>query len=216
MDIGGSISVLLDKGGFAAYPILFCGFVMAVIGLERLMSLFFRYSFNTEAALEGVRAQVLERKYTQALQVCNGKPNAPDLSVVKAGLIAVETGREAMKSSLSAAVLGVSHKVEARLQYLALIANVSTLLGLMGTIFGLIKTFDAIGKADAAEKARLLGEGISEAMYATGAGLIVGVIAMVVHTVCTTKADAIIGQAQDAGLKLMTWVEQSERSTHAG
>ena len=94
MDIGGSMSVLLDKGGFAAYLILFCGFVMAVIGLERLMSLFFRYSFNTEAALEGVRAQVLERKYTQALQVCNGKPNAPDLSVVKAGLIAVETGRE--------------------------------------------------------------------------------------------------------------------------
>jgi biopolymer transport protein ExbB len=98
------------------------------------------------------------------------------------------------------------------MQYLALIANVATLLGLFGTITGLIKTFNAIANADAAQKAQLLGIGISEAMYSTAAGLIVGIAAMVVHTICVSKSDSIVGKAQDVGYKVITWIEQSERA----
>jgi biopolymer transport protein ExbB/TolQ len=118
-----------------------------------------------------------------------------------------------MKSALGAAVLEITHKCEARVAYLALIANVATLLGLLGTISGLIKTFASIANADPAEKAKLLGLGISEAMYATAAGLFVGITAMVVHTLCVSKGESIVGDAQDAGLKVITWIEQSERVT---
>jgi biopolymer transport protein ExbB/TolQ len=73
-----------------------------------------------------------------------------------------------------------------------------------------------MANADAGEKARLLGSGISEAMYATAAGLLVGVAAMVVHTMCVSKTDVIVGKAQRSGLDLMTWIEQSERSKAIG
>jgi biopolymer transport protein ExbB len=212
MDFAAAIQTLIQHGGFAAWLIIIAGFALVVVGLERVYTLYFLLSFDATKAIESIRSEILARKYTQAIQVCNAKPGSPELQVVKAGLMAVENGREAMKSALGASVLDVTHRAELRVQYLGLIANVATLLGLLGTITGLIKTFSAISNADPAEKAKILGMGISEAMYCTGAGLIVGIAAMVLHTVCTQKADTVIGQSQDAGLRLITWVEQSERA----
>lgn len=208
----GVLDTLLNHGGFATYLILGAATALLVIGTDRLLALYFRLSYNATAALTTIRGYILERKYTEALQVCNAKANAPDITVVKAGIMAVENGREAMKSALGGAILEVSHRCEKRVGYIALIANVATLLGLLGTITGLIKTFASIANADPAEKAKLLGVGISEAMYATAAGLVVGIVAMVVHTLCSAKSDSIIGSAQEAGLNLVTWIEQSERS----
>ncbi|OFZ05765.1 MAG: hypothetical protein A2070_09845 [Bdellovibrionales bacterium GWC1_52_8] len=205
------LSVLLEQGGFATYLIVGAALILLVIGTERLATLYFILSHNVHDSLGSIRSLILEKKYTDAIQVCNSRPNAPDITVVKAGLMAVENGREAMKSAIGGAVLSVGHRCDIRVGYLALIANVATLLGLLGTITGLIKTFASIANADTAEKAKLLGMGISEAMYATATGLVVGITAMVVHTICTSKADSIIGNAQDTGLKLITWVEQSER-----
>jgi biopolymer transport protein ExbB/TolQ len=213
---GNPIQILLEHGGFASWMIIIAAAILIIVGAERIITLFMRLSFNTKASMESMRSRILDKKYTEALQICNAQPNAPEIAVMKAGLMAVENGREAMKSALSGAVLEVNHKCEARLPYLSLIANVATLLGLLGTIFGLIKTFSAIANADAAEKAKLLGLGISEAMYCTAAGLCVGVLAMVAYTICVTKADEITGNAQDAGYKLVTWIEQSERAANAG
>lgn len=212
---GNVISVLIEHGGIAAYLIIASGIALVVVALERIITLFGRLSFNTQPSLERIRDFIVDKRYTDALQVCNSQAAAPALQVQKSGLMAVEHGREAMKHSISEAVLTISQKCEKRISYLALIANVATLLGLFGTILGLIKTFEAIAKSDPAKKGELLGIGISEAMYCTAAGLFVGISAMVVHTICMSKADDIVGNAQDAGLKLMTWVEQSERSSHA-
>ena len=75
-----------------------------------------------------------------------------------------------------------------------------------------MKTFAALKDIDPAKKAELLGSGISEAMVATAAGLVVGISAMVVHTLCTQKIDQIVGQSKKTGFDLITLVEQSERS----
>lgn len=211
MGIFDAIRTLSEHGGFAVFLIFFSAVVLLAVGSERLVALFLRMSFNVRGPMDSIRSLILEKRYTDALQICNKQPGAPELGVIKAGLTAVENGREAMKSALGGAVLEISHRCEARVGYIALIANVATLLGLLGTISGLIKTFASLANADAAEKARLLGIGISEAMYATAAGLGVGILAMVIHTICTSKADSIVGNAQDAGLKLVTWIEQSER-----
>jgi biopolymer transport protein ExbB len=211
-----AINVLIEHGSFAVWLILLSGIMLVIIGGERLFTLFIRLSYRTDGAIESIRKYILGKSYTEALQVCNAQTGAPDLAVVKSALLAVENGREAMKSALGGALLEVGHKTEARLGYLSLIANVATLLGLLGTISGLIKTFAAIADADASEKARLLGLGISEAMYATAAGLVVGILAMVAHTICVSKADGIVGHAQDVGFKVITWVEQSERAKTNG
>jgi len=205
------LTLMIDKGGFATWLIFLSAALLMVLAIERGVALFLRLSYNTKDAMESIRTQVLGRKYVEALQVCNVRSAAPDLQVVKSALLAVESGREAMRSALGGAVLNVSGLVDARLPFVALIANVSTLLGLLGTISGMIQTFAAIGNADAGEKAKMLGEGISEAMYATAAGLLVGIAAMILHTIFTSRADRIISKAQDAGLKVVTWVEQAER-----
>lgn len=207
-----AVNVVLNHGGIAAYFILFSGFMLAILGTERLFTLYIRMHFNTRAAVDEIKNLIFQKKYTEALQICNREPKAPTLNVIKAGLTSLESGREAMKSAISNTVLNVSNQCEKRISYLALIANVATLLGLFGTILGLIKTFASLAKADPAQKGELLGIGISEAMYATAAGLLVGITAMVIHTMCISKADDIVASAQDAGLGLMTWVEQSERS----
>lgn len=203
--------VLLTHGGVGTWLIFTSALILVVLGSERLITLFVGLSFNTHAAVEQIRTAILARRYTDAIQVCNAKASAPDLRVVKAALMAAENGREAMRSSLGASLLEVTHRCEARLSYIALLANVATLLGLFGTITGLIKTFAAMANADASEKAKLLGLGISEAMYSTAAGLAVGIAAMVIHTLCTSKSDTIVGQAQDVGFKVITWIEQAER-----
>jgi biopolymer transport protein ExbB/TolQ len=206
-----ALQVLMEHGGFAAYLIFAAGAVLVIIGAERLVVLFWGMSYNVKGSVVTIRSLILDKRYTDAIQICDKRPNSPEMSVIKSGLVAVENGREAMKSALGGAVLEVSHKCETRVGYLALIANVATLLGLLGTISGLIKTFASIANADPAEKARLLGLGISEAMYATAAGLCVGIAAMVIHTLCVSKGESIVGDAQDTGLKVITWIEQSER-----
>jgi biopolymer transport protein ExbB len=206
-----ALDILIDRGGLTAYMIFLAGGLLAIIGTERFVTLFFRMSYNVKGSVATIRTLILDKKYTDALQVCNKSPGAPELSTIRAGLTAVESGREAMKSALGGAVLEITHRCEKRVGYLALIANVATLLGLLGTISGLIKTFASIANADPAEKAKLLGLGISEAMYCTAAGLVVGITAMVVHAICNSKSESIVADTQDAGLKLITWIEQSER-----
>jgi biopolymer transport protein ExbB/TolQ len=210
------IGHFLEQGGPAAWMIFLTGAALAILSAERIYFLYVRASFDAEVALESARKFVLSRAYTRAMQVCGQEPRSPELSVIKAGLMAVENGREAMKSSLGGAVLEVSRACETRLPFIALIASASTLLGLLGTIMGLISTFAALASADAGEKGRLLGSGISEAMYSTAAGLIVGLAAMAAHAACISKADSLVGKSQKAGLDLIAWIEQSERGQSVG
>ncbi|MFZ4404226.1 MAG: MotA/TolQ/ExbB proton channel family protein [Pseudobdellovibrionaceae bacterium] len=201
----------LNEGGFTAYLILAAGISLLILAIDRLRYLYFGISPAGDNAIKNISQYVLKRDYTTALQICNSSKDVPELEVVKAGLLAVESGREAMKSSLGAAIVDISKKCEKRTQLIALIASVATLLGLLGTISGLIKTFAAIASADPAKKAELLGLGISEAMVSTAAGLVVGIFAMVVYTLCTSKIDEVVGQSKKTGFNLITLIEQSER-----
>lgn len=205
------IELLLKHGGVTGWVIILLGVLLAVVAIERVYFLFFKYSMDVEQALQKVRNFILKKSYTEAIQVCNSIADSPELNVVKVGILSAEHGREAMKSALGGAILEVSKNCEKRISLIALIAGVSTLLGLLGTISGLIKTFSALAQADASQKAELLGSGISEAMYATAAGLILGISAMAIHSLCSSKGDEIISNARDLMYKIVAWVEQSER-----
>lgn len=211
-----AFQIVITQGGPAAWFILASGALLLVLGFDRLSVLYFKLAIRSQDAQTKIRQAVLRRDYNSAIQVCNSNLNSPELSVLKSGLLAIESGREAIRSALGGAVLEVTRKCERRVPLIALVAGVSTLLGLLGTISGLIKTFEAIASADASQKGELLGRGISEAMYATAMGLTIGILAMVVHTLCTSKTDDIVGNAQSAGYQLITWIEESERSQSNG
>lgn len=203
---------LLMSHGLSGYLIIGVGVACLVISFERLYYLFIASAFDSTASLKQAKEAIMKRKYSQAIQICSQQSKNPELLVLKEGLVAVESGREAMRSALTGAVLDVSKKAEIRLSFLSLIASSATLLGLFGTIMGLMKTFEAIAGADATEKGRMLGLGISEAMHSTAAGVIVGVFAMAIHTICIAKSDSLSGKVQKVALDLMNWVESSERS----
>lgn len=209
----GFMQKFLNEGGFTAYLITIAALFLIFLTIDRVIYLFFKVKPAGAKPLSDLSQKVLVRDYQGALQMCNSVENVPQLQVIKSGLLAVESGREAMKSSLGATVVEISKDCEKRVPLIALIASVATLLGLLGTISGMIRTFDAIAVADPGKKAEMLGLGIAEAMTATAAGLIVGVLAMIVHTVCTVKIDEITGEAQKAGYNIITLVEKSERGT---
>lgn len=201
----------LGEGGITAYVILGAGIALVALAIERIKYLYFHLRPLSAQVLDQINQAILSRRYMEALQICNTLKNMPQIQVIKAGLIAVESGREAMKSSLGSAVVEVSKDCDRRIPLISLIASVATLLGLLGTISGLIKTFAAIAKADPKLKSELLGAGISEAMNSTAAGLVVGISAMIVYTLCISKIEELISQSKKAGYDFVTLVEQSER-----
>ncbi len=209
----GFIQKFLGEGGPTAYLILLAALFLIALTVDRIRYLFFKVKPAGPKPMSELSQKVLVRDYKGALQMCNAVDDVPQLEVIKSGLLAVESGREAMKAALGASVVEITKACEKRVPLIALIASIATLLGLLGTISGMIRTFDAIATADPAKKAEMLGLGIAEAMTATAAGLIVGVIAMIVHTVCTVKIDEIVSEAQKSGFNIITLVEKSERGT---
>lgn len=197
--------------GFTSYMIVGAGLALIALSFDRFRYLFMEVQIVTPETSNSIKSQILKKQYTQVVQLCNSSKNTPELEVVKSGLLAVDSGREAMKSALGGTVVEIEKNCSRRLSLIALIASVATLLGLLGTISGLITTFVAIAAADPAKKAEMLGLGISEAMNATAAGLVVGIAAMVMHTIFMAKTDEIIAKVKKSGYQLVTLIEQSER-----
>lgn len=205
------IKAYLHEAGLAGYLTIGSAFFLVIIAIERYSLLFGKLKPLSPESFNEIQKKILSKDYSGALQLCNSNQNIPQLDVIKSALIAVDSGREAIKNSLGATIVRITKRCEKRVSLIALIASVATLLGLLGTITGLITTFAAIANADPAEKATKLGLGISEAMNSTALGLIVGVIAMVIHTLLTNRIDEIIGLAQETGFNVATAIEQSER-----
>ncbi|MGZ3723354.1 MAG: MotA/TolQ/ExbB proton channel family protein, partial [Bdellovibrionales bacterium] len=124
-----SIKILMSHG-MSGYLIIGAGIFCLIISIERLRYLFFEAAFESSATVSAAKESVLKRKYSEAFQLCSQQAGNPELKVLKEGLLAVENGREAMRSALTGAVLEVSRDCEKRLSFLALIASSATLLGL--------------------------------------------------------------------------------------
>src|SRR5690606_9670508 len=105
--------------------------------------------------------------------------------------------------AVDSAILESLPKLDKRMSYLGLIANVSTLLGLLGTIQGLIQSFAAVADANPADKARLLANGIAVAMNTTALGLVSAISIMVIHTILTSKSEKIISDIEENSTKLV-------------
>ncbi|MGE0615316.1 MAG: MotA/TolQ/ExbB proton channel family protein [Bacteriovoracia bacterium] len=180
-------------------------FAFAVgFALERFWRLFFQLNIDGQSFMFDVQKHILANDIEGAIRVCNGASAAALPKVIKAGLQRASRTDEQIQNAIDAVSLEMIPKLEKRLGYLALIANVATLLGLLGTIAGLIKSFNAIGEAkDAIQRQALLGQGIAEAMNATAFGLITAIFAMIAHSILTNKATKILEEIDEFGVKLM-------------
>ncbi len=205
------IKKYIHEAGFSAYLNIANGVFFVFLAIDRISYLFFKLRPLTESVLNDIQRKVLDREYNTVLQICNISKNNPQLSIIKAGVLAIDGGRESVKNALGAELVKIEKNCEKRVNLIGLTASVATLLGLLGTITGLISTFKAIEVSDAAAKAAKLSSGISEAMYSTAAGLVIGVAAMVVHAIVTTKIEEVTSEVQHTGYTLVSNIEKSEK-----
>lgn len=200
------VSLLIEQfqlGGKMMYPIAFALAVAIAIILERTMRIMFQYNIDGTSFMFEVQKYVLANDIDGAIRLCNGGGKAALPRVVKAGLQRASRDEHQIQNAIDAASLEVIPKIEKRLHYLALIANLATLLGLLGTIGGLIWSFGQLSKVPAAERQKVLSDGIAEALNCTAFGLLVAILAMVCHSWLSAKAATLIEEVDEYSVKLI-------------
>jgi len=191
----------MDDGGVFMWIILAMWIFGIIISVERIKNLF-KYDIDGSSLMSEVKKDVLTNEVQNAIQSCSTNKSLL-ASVLRNGLKRANQSKEQIQDALESSMLEAIPHVEKRLGYLSLIANVSTLLGLLGTIYGLIQSFAAVAQADPASKAELLALGISKAMNTTAFGLISAISIMVVHQILTTKSEKIIADMEHYSVKLV-------------
>ncbi|NDF14211.1 MotA/TolQ/ExbB proton channel family protein [bacterium] len=198
-----SFVTALQHGGFTTALIALAMAISIAFIIERVIRLFLQMNINGRSFMAEIQTYLLNNDLDGAIRVCNGARNAALPKVIKAGLMRASRSEEQIQNALDAASLEVIPQLERNLPYLALIANVATLLGLLGTISGLIRSFAAIANADPAQRQALLSAGISEAMFATAFGLVVAIATMIFHSVLSSKASRIVSEIDEHSVKLL-------------
>ncbi|MBD65212.1 MAG: transporter [Halobacteriovoraceae bacterium] len=205
------ISAFIQAGGIFMGVILVIWGVGIAIALERFKKLSKNYDVDGPSFMNEIQRYVLSNDIQGAIRVCSGTQAALP-RVLKNGLKRANQGTEQIQNALDASALEVVPKVELRLNYLQLIANISTLFGLLGTIQGLMKSFSAVANVDPAQKAQILAEGISTAMNTTFLGLSAAITIMILHAFLSSKADKIINEIDEFSVKLLDLLGTKEKS----
>lgn len=189
-----------DGAPFSYINVAILAFVIAVIS-ERFVHILSKYRVNSEEFMAQVRKLVQAGNIDRAIKMCEAEP-WPLLQVVKAGLTQVNRGEDAVVAQMEERMSEVIPELEKRIGMLWSLANIATLVGLLGTISGLIKSFAAVAFAEPAQKSALLSRGISEAMYNTALGLGIAVLCMFFHLILHSWAKKIKHDMERSTTKL--------------
>lgn len=195
------------EGGFWMWPILIVQIFSMALIIERLMALYSRRAPNARKKVRLFEDEIKKGQLDRVIARAEKSGNDPVNLLVRTGAQAVlaSSGKEEIQLKIEELVMEETSRVEKRLGYLAMLANVATLLGLLGTIVGMIQSFASLTHSTGAEKAKLLAEGISVAMNTTAYGLIVAVPALVMYAVLQGRANALTEDLNKAALRLYIW-----------
>lgn len=190
------------QSGFVGWTIIFTGIVAATLVFERIRTLFFIYAINADEFTSKVMNLVLSKKNEEAIVMCAQLDSKPLARAFKQVLEKGDRDDETIFQAQDIAMAETVPLYTKRLHYLSMLANVATLLGLLGTIHGLIISFQAVAQADPAMKQTLLANGISVSMYTTALGLAVAIPVMVAFSFLTSKQNELLEQLTEKCSKL--------------
>jgi biopolymer transport protein ExbB/TolQ len=214
MDVYTTTVKFFQEGGLFMYPIAIVLALGLAIALERWLFLTMTTAKN-KALWNAVTPFLKSGNLAGAVQVTS-KSEAAIGQIMTYGLNRVRSARrrEDVEQAMEESLMEVMPRLEKRTHYLATFANIATLLGLLGTIVGLISAFTAVATANPAEKADLLSASISVAMNTTAFGLIVAIPLLLVHTLLQTKTTEIIDSLEMASVKFLNAI--TERASGDG
>jgi len=192
---GGSSSGLMEafkeNPTFLSINLVVSAIVMAMI-IERAAFQLTKYRVNSKEFFAQIKKLVTAGNIDRAIKLCDGG-DYPTLQLVKAGLTHANKGPDEIDAAMSEKLGELKPAVQKRIGALWSLANIATLLGLLGTVYGLIHTFGAVAAPglSAADRQRVLANGIAEAMYNTALGLAIAVTCMIAHLILHQRAKNI-------------------------
>ena len=204
MDIFYSIVSFFTKGGVFMYPILIVGAAATAIAIERYITLT-RMVVKNRATWSKVEPALTAGDFEKAREATI-KDETAVARVLAVGLARQGAVRRVddVEKAMRGGLMEIIPLMEKRTHYLGTFANLATLLGLLGTVSGLIHAFTAVATANPAEKANLLAASISEAMNCTAFGLMTAVPILFIHAFLQTKTVELIGSLETAAVKFLT------------
>jgi biopolymer transport protein ExbB len=217
MDMYSSVVRFFQDGGVFMYPIVLVLALGVAIAIERWLYLQTTDTRN-RGAWKRVAPHLQSGNFPMAAQEAGNSKSALG-SVLSYGFARIRSAgrRDDIEKAMEESLMEVMPRLEKRTHYLATFANVATLLGLLGTIIGLIRAFTAVAGANPADKADLLSASISVAMNTTAFGLMVAIPMLLMHTLLQTKTTEIIDNLEMGSVKFLNAiVERREPAPQPG
>ena len=191
---------LIQSGGWLMVPILLCSVLAAAICVERWWTL--QSERVVPADLLATTWKSVKNKELDQTRLRELRTSSPLGQVLAAGLVNASRGRDIMKEAMEEAAGQVMHEMQRYLTALGTIASISPLIGLLGTVVGMIKVFQAL-QLHGAGNANVLAGGISQALITTAAGLAVAIPALIFHRMFVRRVDEHAVSLEQQGSKLI-------------
>lgn len=201
-----SLIKMVVDGGLPAYLIVVMGICALALIMERIKVLYLDYAIKTDAFMAQIKSLVMKDQIEEAVTYCAANEKAPLAYVTKAVLQRADRDDDGINQGLDIALAEVIPNLGKRLAYLSMLANVATLMGLLGTITGLIMAFKAVSFADPSQKQVILAQGISMAMNTTALGLSVAIPIMVIYAFLHTRQNRILEEVSEHSAKVVEWL----------
>jgi biopolymer transport protein ExbB/TolQ len=203
-----TFATFFKAGGPFMYPIFVLAVVIVAIGAERWWLLMVKSRISSKRLVERVVPLVRSGRKEEAARYCKDS-QAPLAQVAAAVLSRPTRGTNALEmeaelfATADAAASVALPPLSKRILYLAMLANAATLLGLLGTVSGLIYSFGAVGQADPAQRSAFLAAGIAEALNCTAFGLIVAVPTLFLHSFFSSQVTAVSDDVEATSVKII-------------
>jgi biopolymer transport protein ExbB len=198
------------------WAILVVGVFAVSVIIERFIYLQRKSGRKSESFIRDILQDIQKDDVDSAARKCDKGKRMALANVIKAGLDEANTGAERIRNAIDEAMLKIIPLLEKRTGYLAVIGNVATLLGLLGTVYGLIMSFAAVGRPgiDAAQKSELLASGIATAMNSTFTGLSVAITSIMIYAFLKAKTTKIIDELDEYSVRVLNSLIEKSFKTH--
>lgn len=197
----------VPKGGPIVWPILILLAVGILIIIERVIFLLHR-KLDADTLVQSIEAHTADNDWSACEKACDNHPSIPVARVLRSGLECCQMQREEMENSLQEAILKEIPPMERFLSTLGMLAAIAPLLGLLGTVTGMIDTFHVITLHGTGDP-RLMSGGISEALVTTMLGLTVAIPLMLSQTLLSRAVDKKIGEMEEKAVALVNIIHKN-------
>lgn len=204
---GGPILDFFKKGGPFMWPLLLLSVLGVIFIIERLWA-YHSVKMNTAEFTIGVKTRIQKGDVRAAIKLCESQ-KSPIAAVVKAGLLKYGRGREIVENAVATSAVVEASRLERGLAVLASVANIAPLLGFLGTVSGMIASFDVIAKQGLTDPGAVAG-GISEALITTATGLVIAIPMLAAYNYFTGKVARFTLEMEESSNILLDLLHEIE------